>query len=230
MRLRVEWGAAHHLFHAARSGRAATRTGAAKEASIDAASPKNSEFSVRLLNHFALAVTVLLTACGTQMKVAPVDPTTGLLKSDTVAIDKATVVTAKSTSLARFGRLAFTTGGGDFGVNQLKATGLFDQVLNFDEMQRLIVANGLQDKVSSISEPVGLSRLAMAYKPFLWVNLKRINKGRDQYFQIYAIDPATLEDLFLAEIKLDPFWKGVNDQNARYPLFNAFIAWARMNP
>ncbi|MEY2686410.1 MAG: hypothetical protein RL375_608 [Pseudomonadota bacterium] len=177
-----------------------------------------------------LAGAFLLSACGTQMKVAQVDPKTGLLKSDVGEVEKASVVTSKQTSLAKFGRLAFTTGGGEFGVNQLKATGLFDQVLTFDEMQKLIVTNGLQDKVSSIGEPVGLSRLAKAYKPFLWVNLKRVTKDQNQYFQIIATDPATLDDLFMAEIKLDLIWKGVNDQNARYPLFNAFLQWARANP
>jgi hypothetical protein len=164
------------------------------------------------------------------MKVAQVDPKTGLLKSEMGEIEKAAVVTAKKTSLAQFGRLVYTTGGGDFGVNQLKATGIFDQVLSFDEMQKLIVSNKLQDKVPSIAEPVGLSRLAQAYKPFLWVNLKRVTKERDQYFQIAATDPRTLDDLFVAEVKLDLLWKGVNDQNSRYPLFNALIEWAKANP
>jgi hypothetical protein len=177
-----------------------------------------------------LAATLALAGCGTQMKVAQVDPKTGLLKSEMGEIGKASVVTSKSVSLAKFGKLAFTTGGGEFGANQLKATGLFDQVLTFDEMQKLIVANDLQDKVTSISEPVGLSRLAKAYKPFLWINMKRVSKDRDQYFQIVATDPSNLEDLFLAEVKLDIVWAGVNDQNARYPLFNALIEWARKNP
>lgn len=185
---------------------------------------------MRLANFLTVAFCVALTACGTQMQVAQVDPKTGLLKSEAGEIEKATVVTAKTTSLAKFGRLAYTTGGGDFGVNQLKATGLFDQVLTFAEMQKLIVANNLQERVPSIGEPVGLSRLAQAYKPFLWVNLKRVTKERDQYFQIVATDPKTLEDLFLAEVKLDLVWKGVNDQNSRYPLFNAFIDWAKKNP
>ena len=185
---------------------------------------------MRLFAILVLASSAFLSGCGTQMKVAQVDSTTGLLKSERGEIEKATVVTEKSTSFAKFNRIAFTTGGGDFGVNQLKATGLFDQVLNFDEMQKLIVANGLQDQVSSIGEPIGLNRLAKAYKPFLWVNMKRITKDGGQYFQIIATDPRTLEDLFLAEVKLDLVWKGVNDQNARYPLFNAFIAWAKKNP
>lgn len=164
------------------------------------------------------------------MKVAQIDSNTGLLKSDIGVIEKANVVKAKSTSLAKFNRIAFTTGGGEFGVNQLKATGLFDQVLTFEETQKLIIANGLQDKVITISEPIGLNRLAKAYKPFLWVSMKRVTRERDQYFQIIATDPQSLDELFLAETKLDLVWKGVNDQNARYPLFNAFIEWAKKNP
>lgn len=177
-----------------------------------------------------LLALLALTACGTQMKVAQIDSKTGLLKSEFGEIAKATVVVSKPTSLASFEKRAFVTGGGEFGVDQLKATGLFTQVVTFDEMQKIIVANNLQDKVSSISEPIGLSRLAKAYKPFIWVGMKRTTRGRDQFFQIVATDPNTLEELFLAETKLDLIWSGVNDQNARYPLFNAFIEWAKKNP
>lgn len=173
---------------------------------------------------------LLLAGCATQMKVAEIDQKTGLLKSERGEISKATVVTAKNTSIARFGRLAFASGAGDFGIGQLKATGIFDEVLNYNQLQKLIVEKDLQEKVVSINEPIGLSRLAKAYKPFLWINMKRTTREGNQYFQLVATDPATLEELFLCETKLDFIWAGVNDQNARYPLFNAFIEWARKNP
>jgi hypothetical protein len=177
-----------------------------------------------------LLACALLAACGTQLKVAEVDQSTGMIKSEKGTVTQATVVTAKATSLAKFGGTAFISNGGEYGVNQLKATKLFTQVLNFDDLQKLIVSQNLQDKVSSVSEPIGLSRLAKVYKPFLWVTFKRINKENKPFLQLIATNPENLDELFVAEVHLDFIWAGVNDQNSRYPLFNAFIDWARKNP
>jgi hypothetical protein len=163
------------------------------------------------------------------MKVAQVDPATGLLKSERGTVTNATIVTEKATSLAKFGGIAFVSQGGDWGVDQLKATKLFSDVLTYDDLQKIVVTNNLQDKVPSVSEPIGLSKLYKAYKPFLWVNFKRITKENKPYMQMIATNPENLEELFVAEIFLDFIWTGVNDQNSRYPLFNSFIGWARKN-
>jgi len=45
-----------------------------------------------------------------------------------------------------------------------------------------------------------------------------------------AINPENFDELFIADVYVDPFWKGVSDQNVRYPLFNAFLDWVRANP
>lgn len=177
----------------------------------------------------AILICSFLAGCGTQMKVAAVDEKTGLLKSDLGSISKATVVTAKTMPLAPFKGLAFISGGGDFGVNQLKAVKYFDQVVNYDELQKLVIVNNLQDKVPSLSEPIGLNKLYRAYKPFLWVNFKRVQKDNKPYLQLIATNPDTLEDVFVSEVYLDFVWAGVNDQNSRYPLFNALIEWLNKN-
>lgn len=177
-----------------------------------------------------LILAITLSACGTQMKVAELDQRTGTLRSDQGEVSKATVVTSKAASLAKFGGTAFISNGGEYGVNQLKATKLFNEVLSYDDLQKLIVVNNLQDKVQSVSEPIGLSRLAKVHKPFLWVNFKRITKDNKPYMQMIATNPENLEELFVSEVHLDFVWAGVRDQNSRYPLFNSFIAWARANP
>ncbi len=179
---------------------------------------------------FFLSAGICLVGCGTQLKVAEVDQRTGMLQSERGEVTQATVVTAKAASLARFGGTAFISNGGEYGVNQLKATKLFAEVLNFDDLQKLVVSNNLQEKVPSISEPIGLSRLAKVYKPFLWLNFKRISKENKPYLQLIATNPENLEELFVAEVHLDFLWAGVRDQNSRYPLFNALIEWARKNP
>jgi hypothetical protein len=179
---------------------------------------------------FALCTLLLLASCGTQLKVAEVDQSTGMIKSERGTVAQAAVITAKTTSLSKFGGTAFISNAGEYGVNQLKATKLFSEVLSYDDLQKLIVAQNLQEKVPSVSEPIGLSRLAKVYKPFLWVNFKRVTRGNKPYLQMIATNPENLDDLFVAEVHLDFVWAGVNDQNSRYPLFNSFIEWARKNP
>lgn len=174
-------------------------------------------------------VVALLSACGTQMKVASIDEKTGLLKSERGDIGKATVVTAKKMPLAPFKSMAFMSSAGDWGVEQLKAVKYFDQVLSYDDLQKLVIANNLTDKVPSLNEPIGLSKLARAYKPFLWVKFKQVRRENKTFMQLIATNPENLEDVFVSEVYLDVVWAGVNDQNSRYPLFNAFIAWVNQN-
>ena len=185
------------------------------------------------MRHSALALaavaTLVLSACGTQMKVAEVDQKTGLIKSERGEVKQATVVTAKAIPLSAFSGTAFISNGGEFASKQLKATQLFKDVLTYDDMQKVVVTNNLSDKVASLNEPIGLSRLAKAYKPFLWVHFKQTSKEGKTFLQMIGTNPENLEDVFVAEIHLDFVWAGVNDQNSRYPLYNAFSEWARKN-
>lgn len=177
-----------------------------------------------------LSLAVLLSACGTVNKVAEVDKATGQLKSERGEVTKANVTTSKKVSLSQFNGIVLVTRGGTYAVDQMKATNLFPTVLDYDGVQKLVVANDLTEKVPSTNEPIGLSRLSKAYKPFLWVDYRVAKHDNKPYLQMAAINPENLEDLFVAEVYLDFVWQGVNDQNSRYPLFNAFMDWARQNP
>lgn len=177
----------------------------------------------------ACTTTVLLAGCGTQMKVGQIDETTGLIKTDVGTVTKATVVTAKKVPSDQFRSLAFISGGGEYGVEQLKAIKYFNQVVNYDGLQKIVIANNLQEKVPSLNEPIGLNKLYRAYKPFLWIHFKRTQNGNKPFLQIIATNPETMDDVFVSEVHLDFIWAGVNDQNARYPLFNALVEWLRQN-
>src|SRR5690606_876756 len=140
------------------------------------------------LHLFALALaTLVLAGCGTQLKVAAVDPQTGMLKSEKGTVIEATVVTSRQFPLARHKALAFASGGGVYGVDQLRALNYFDQVVNYDDLQKIVIANGLQDQVRSLNEPIGLNKLYRAYKPFLCVHFKRVQRENKSYLQLVAI-------------------------------------------
>ncbi|WP_150119224.1 hypothetical protein [Massilia sp. NR 4-1] len=176
----------------------------------------------------AIATMVMLAGCATRMKVAEVDPTTGLLKSEVGTVSTATVVTSKQMSLAPFKGMVFISGS-QASIDQMRKIGYFDEVMDLDDLQKLIISNNLQDKVPSLNDKIGLNKLYRAYKPFLWVYFKRITKENKPYMQLVATNPDTLEDVFVSEVYLDFVWSGVNDQNSRYPLFNALISWINQN-
>jgi hypothetical protein len=177
----------------------------------------------------ALVSTLVLAGCGTQLKVAPVDPQTGLIKSEKGTVTEATVVTSRKFPLAQHKGMAFVSGGGTYAVDQMRTLGYFDQVVSYDDLQKIVIANRLQEQVPSLNEPIGLNKLYRAYKPFLWVHFKRVQRETKTYLQLVAINPDTLDEVFVSEVHMDFVWAGVNDQNARYPLFNAFSRWVQQN-
>jgi hypothetical protein len=177
----------------------------------------------------AAVLCFIATGCGTQLKVAQVDEKSGFIKSDVGSIQKATIVKGSKLPINQFKDMAYITGGGDWGVKQLAAINYFNQVVGYDDLQKLVISNGLQEKVPSLNEPIGLNKLYRSYKPFLWVHFKLDHRDNNAYLQLIATNPDTLEDVFISEVKLDYKWAGVNDQNSRYPLFNALIEWINQN-
>lgn len=175
-----------------------------------------------------LAAALALGGCGTQLQVAEVDPATGLLKSERGEVGAATVVTAKQMSLAPFRSMVFVSGS-QFGIDQMKKIGYFTEVVDLDGLQRLIIANNLQEKIPTLTDKIGLNKLYRAHKPFLWVHFKRVTRQHKEYMQLVATNPDTLEDIFVSEVHLDYAWSGVTDQNSRYPLFNSLITWINQN-
>lgn len=117
----------------------------------------------------------------------------------------------------------------DFVKGQVINIKYFDQVISFKDLQSAIVKAGLQDKVPSVSDAIGLNKAYTAYKPFLWLRYDQRADGRKAFGQFILTDPKTLEDIFIAEKELDYFWAGVNDQTTWYPLFNAFIDYIKAN-
>jgi len=172
---------------------------------------------------------VLLVGCGTQLKVAPVDPQTGLIKSEKGTVTEATVVTSRKFPLAQHKGMVFVSGGGTYAVDQMRALGYFDQVVSYDDLQKIVITHRLQEQVPSLNEPIGLNKLYRAYQPFLWVHFKRVQRENKPYLQLVAIHPDTLDEVFVSEVHMDFVWAGVNDQNARYPLFNALSRWIQQN-
>lgn len=179
------------------------------------------------------ASSILFTACGTQLKVAPINPQYGLITSENGEAKKASVIQSEKININKYKEFIFIPNGGDYAVLQTKEFKFFNEVLNYEDLQKLIIEKNLQDKVPSITDGIGLNKLSKNYKPFLTMYFKpfTIPNGitTDRYLQLVVSNPETLQDVFVAQVKLDLLWEGINDQNTRYPLFNSFFEWINEN-
>jgi len=164
-----------------------------------------------------------VSACSS-FKVVEIDPKTGYFPSDT----KADIVKHEKYDLDSMKSLLLVTSG-DFVKGQVRNMHYFDKILNTDELQTIIVKEGLQDKIPSVADKIGVNKAYTNYKPFLWLRYNVRGAGRQAYGQFILTDPKDMQDIFIAERHLDYVWRGVNDQSTWYPLCNALIDYISEN-
>jgi hypothetical protein len=181
----------------------------------------------------------------TQHKVAPVDPLTGQIQSET-PVAMAHIVVDKPLRLGPFkGCVVVYWGAYEFRFfrDQIAALGYFDDVLSYPDVQRLIIQRNLADKIPKPNSLEGMRVLYEEYKPCLWVHKSVVNASIGSFdVRLIVTNPETSEDVFVAERhssmfsdftdsnSISDFLNGTqNDQHDRYPLINAFNAWVLRN-
>ena len=117
----------------------------------------------------------------------------------------------------------------EFVTGQVRNINYFAEVITVEELEKRVIAAGLTDKIPVIRDRIGLANAAKFYKPFLWLRFDARGIRPNQYAQLILTDPATSEDYFVTETKLDYLWTGVNDQYNWYPMFNALIDYIKQN-
>ncbi len=181
-----------------------------------------------LSSAFCLAAT-FSTGCTTVGQTADIDPATGRIKSKSVYGGvKATVIKSEKTNLATYQPLILTLGSKFFKEQTVKF-GYFGTVVNREDMEKLLIKEGKSGLVSDVTNFLSWKKIADNYKPFLVLQPDIREEGRVNYGQLKAIRADTAEEVFVAEVKLDFLWKGVNDDTVFYPLYNAFIDWVSKN-
>jgi hypothetical protein len=175
------------------------------------------------MKKLVLILVLAVSAC-THFQVAQVDPKTGYFPTDT----KADIIKNEKYDLDSMKSLILISSG-SFVEGQVRNLNYFDKIINLDDLQTIIVQGGLQDKVSSTQDKIGINKAYTYYKPFLWLRYYIRSEGRRQYGQFILTDPKDMKDIFIAEKHLDYVWAGVSDQNTWYPLCNAFIDYMKEN-
>jgi hypothetical protein len=172
------------------------------------------------------SISALLSGCGTVGQVKDVDISTGRIKTASKAT--ATVVKSEVINLKERRQLLLVLGG-EFMREQTKKLGYFDVVVDRAEMEKLLIKEGKDGLVDNVVNLLAWKKIASSYKPLLVLKFDTRSEGGSDYARLMVVDPLTAEDVFISEIKLDFAWKGVNDDNTFYPLFNTLLDWLEKN-
>lgn len=174
---------------------------------------------------------LVLVGCAASSGPATVDPKTGYLPVAVIpgmGLDKGSTVTDLRVDFEKYqGRMLVT--GPTSAREQLAAIGAFGDVFDNDELQRRVIAAGLQDQVQNTDDPIGISRAYKYYKPFLWMHWEVKKEFGGVFARIIVTEPGTGQDLFIASTRACDAEGCMQNPGTLYPLFNSFIDWVRKN-
>lgn len=173
--------------------------------------------------YFLILFTILFTGCST-LKIVEVDPETGYFPGT----KQAAVVKEISVDLDQKKSLVLVPDG-DYTKSMIANIGYFDKVIDFGDLQDIIIKENLTELVPSVNDRIGVNKSAKAYKPFLWIKWKTRQDGNKKYQQLVLLDPISLEEYFVTETLLDYVWAGVSDQNNYFPMMNSLIDYIKNN-
>lgn len=170
--------------------------------------------------------------CSTDFEARGIDPQSGYLPtsmSSSVPVKKADVLANQKTDLSRYGG-SLLVFGGDFFQQEAMDIGGFTDIFTMEDLQKRVIARGLQDKVPSVEDLIGLNKAYKEYKPFLFLRFKEDKESDNNfYLKLIVTDPGSAQDIFVAQIKSCGSAVCEHDQDIWYPLFNSYIDWLRAN-
>jgi hypothetical protein len=185
------------------------------------------------MRFFVLALlAMVLTGCGSTLKVTKPDAN-GYYKT-TAKIKPENILVAEKVDMQQYRPMFFAkideknAKYQDFFSASIKNTGYFDKVVTKQDLEQIILAKGLTDKVTSVSDMIGLHHARKNLGPFLVGELTTEWKGGYNFeADLKVVDPEDGKVVF--QVKNTAFnWDGL-DQPLFLPMFNAFIDWAKSN-
>ncbi|MNQ97644.1 hypothetical protein D3C85_1133000 [compost metagenome] len=181
---------------------------------------------------FGLFLLVALTGCGTTLKPVKPDPTTGLFPT-TVAVSPSNILVAERFDPAYRKMVHLKVDAQppnpDFVTyfhTSIKDSGVFEQVLTKSDLQTIVIERQLQEKVSNVSDVLGLNILSKQIGNFLILETDAQWKGGYNFEgTMQAIDASTGKIVFKSSIKAFN-WDGLDIPLYR-PMLNAFVLWTK---
>jgi hypothetical protein len=172
---------------------------------------------------------ILLTGCATSFKATQTDPQTNLfatsykIPSDGVNVNEEYKNEYSKTAYLKVEGIN-TPVVQNFYLESIKNTNKFNIIKTKSDLEEYVFTNNLEDRVSNVSDLVGLSNLEKYFGSFLIIEPYLEHYGGYEYlFRLKAFDPRTGKLLLRLENRTYPV-SGL-DQPLFYPVFNAFIEW-----
>ena len=180
---------------------------------------------------YLIILTVTMLGCSTQFKV-PMQNASGSFDAKEV-IDEVKV--NEKVDIAKYKKLLYVRSFyydeqyANFLVGSFRNMHIFDSVIGARELEVMIIEKGLTEKVTDISNLIGLNQFQKYYGDYLIVDFVIIKPvGWKHQGNLKVIDPST------GKVILHLYTTGVNwdglDQPIFYPLFNGFLDWANGKP
>lgn len=180
---------------------------------------------------FGLILIFSLVGCGTLKPIQP-DPKTGLFPTTTeVAPSDIQIAEPFKPAYLKMAyvnvdvpnpNMAFV----NYFMTSLKNMGIFEKVLNKDDLQAIIIQNQLQDKVTNVSDLIGLNALSKQIGDFIIIKPNaQWKQGYDYEGAMTVIDAGTGKTVFKSDITAFNF-SGL-DMPLYRPLLNSFVLWTQ---
>lgn len=176
---------------------------------------------------------LVLSGCGTTMKITKPEEN-GYYKTQTKVAPESILVNEKI-DLSEYKSIFFAKVDlednekyQDFYKSSIENIGYFNRVLVQSDMEQLILSEGLADKVTSVSDSIGLYHAQKHLGKFLVGELDTEHKGGYNFeAELKVKDPSNGKVLFHVYHKAFN-WDGL-DQPLFLPIYNAFIDWVKTN-
>lgn len=177
---------------------------------------------------------ILFSSCSPTLKVKELNTKTGKLPTETV-INPEEILVEKSINLKEYSQFLFVKKSGlnmekyeSYILGTIKNIGGFEKYFTQSELEQYVIQNNLTDKVTSISDNIGLLNLSKNVGKFLICESNVEYKGGyDFTFEYKVINPTNAE--ILLHIKHNAFNWGGLDRPLFNPVFNKYIDWIKAN-
>ena len=181
-----------------------------------------------------ISLSTLIYSCSPTLKVKQLDAKTGKLPTETI-LDFDEIYVEKSVDFNEYSKFLFVKKGTtnmekyeSYVLETLKNIGGFEKYYTQNELEKYVIQNNLTDKVTSISDNIGLLNLSKNVGKFLICESNVEYKGGyDFTFEYRIINPTNADVLF--HIKHDAFNWGGLDRPLFNPVFNRYIDWIKAN-
>jgi hypothetical protein len=185
---------------------------------------------IQLLTHLLIP---LLIGCSPTLKVKQLNPETGKYPTDTPL--KADEIKKRSSlNLSEYKQFLYVKQGVNFEkyenyiIGTLKNIGYFNEILSQNELEQLVIQKELTDRVTNISDNIGLANLQKEIGQFLVVNSNVEYKGAYTYiFDFELVDPSKAETVY--HVRHQAFNFSGLDRPLFNPVFNDYIDWINEN-